>query len=496
MKKFLARELPPVLLIFLTASLSLYFSSQSLLSASLRLDESQSLWVATQSVPSLLTWVSEDVHVPLYHLLLHWWVGVFGLTEVAARSLSLLFFILTIPALYLLGRKIANTRIATTAVLLYLVSPFMLWYAFETRMYSMFMFITTLQTLSFVVLLKHHFHRYWIPYLLCSVVGLYTHYFFALVLITQWFYVAGNSFLNTLQTKKLSDLKPAAILSLLQLLSVASLYPWLSIVLTAGTASHTKPLIPPPSSFTVFQTFSQILFGFQDYSLLNVIISLWPLLLVFIFLIFTKHPRHQMLASGYLMLMLWFPLSLAFIASIYRPLFLTRYFVLMTPTILLFIAWFIHSFRRTPSTILAIIIFGVFSTTAYIQNTQQDTPVKEDYRAVTEILNTQASPHDLIMVSAPFTIYPIEYYYSGASTIHTVPSWDRYNGGTIQPFDPDEFVTNFESIRAQYHNVYIVTSYDQGYETELTDYFENHYLRLDYQQPSEGITIATYKLRY
>jgi hypothetical protein len=40
---------------------------------SLRLDESQSLWQSGRSAADILTIVAQDVHVPLYHELLHFW---------------------------------------------------------------------------------------------------------------------------------------------------------------------------------------------------------------------------------------------------------------------------------------------------------------------------------------------------------------------------------------------------------------------------------------
>src|SRR3989344_9305768 len=74
------------------------FSGQSL-----RLDESQSLWQTSFSAGRLLEIVASDVHVPFYHVILHYWQILFGNDVAATRSLSLIFFIFTIAAVYLLG---------------------------------------------------------------------------------------------------------------------------------------------------------------------------------------------------------------------------------------------------------------------------------------------------------------------------------------------------------------------------------------------------------
>src|SRR4051812_19815178 len=76
-----------------------FFASQSL-----RLDEAQSLWQTSRGFTDILKLVAGDVHVPLYHELLHVWRLYFGDTITAARLLSLIFYLASIPALYLLGK--------------------------------------------------------------------------------------------------------------------------------------------------------------------------------------------------------------------------------------------------------------------------------------------------------------------------------------------------------------------------------------------------------
>ena len=89
-----------VLLAALVGALAYFF----FFNQSLRLDESQSLWQTGRSAADILTIVAQDVHVPLYHEILHFWRIVVGDTVEYARLLSLLFYIASIPALYALGR--------------------------------------------------------------------------------------------------------------------------------------------------------------------------------------------------------------------------------------------------------------------------------------------------------------------------------------------------------------------------------------------------------
>ena len=81
------------------------------LGQSLRLDEAQSLWQSSRSVGYIFTVVAEDVHVPLYHLLLHFWRILFGDTVASARFMSLFLYVASIPALYARGKLAYSRRV-------------------------------------------------------------------------------------------------------------------------------------------------------------------------------------------------------------------------------------------------------------------------------------------------------------------------------------------------------------------------------------------------
>ena len=70
---------------------------------SIRLDEAQSLWQTNHSYGDLLRTIAEDVHVPLYHVLLRTWRLVLGPDVVTARLLSLIFLLAAVPVFYLVA---------------------------------------------------------------------------------------------------------------------------------------------------------------------------------------------------------------------------------------------------------------------------------------------------------------------------------------------------------------------------------------------------------
>jgi mannosyltransferase len=105
------------------------------------LDETFSVWLAHQSLPDLLQWtVKIDPHPPLYYLLLHYWIALFGDTANDVRLLSALFGTATIPIVYLIGQRLSGALVGVAAALLLAFSPFNIYFAQEARMYTLLMF--------------------------------------------------------------------------------------------------------------------------------------------------------------------------------------------------------------------------------------------------------------------------------------------------------------------------------------------------------------------
>ncbi|MCT7423387.1 hypothetical protein N4A85_24950, partial [Escherichia coli] len=67
--------------------------------------------------------------------------------------------------------------------------------------------------------------------------------------------------------------------------------------------------------------------------------------------------------------------------------------------------------------------------TLWIQISNSKTPAKENFRETAQYLSQNTAPQDIVFISPPFTIYPIEYYYQGQAQIFTIPEWNRYISG-------------------------------------------------------------------
>jgi hypothetical protein len=101
------------------------------------LDEALSVNIAKLPLTQMAGALVQDGSPPLYYLLLHVWMLVFGQGEFAVRSLSAIFSVLTLPFLWLAGRRVGGRRVAWAALLLGASSPWAIYYSSYARMYSL-----------------------------------------------------------------------------------------------------------------------------------------------------------------------------------------------------------------------------------------------------------------------------------------------------------------------------------------------------------------------
>jgi uncharacterized membrane protein len=105
------------------------------------LDEALSVDIARLPVADIPAALRHDGHPPLYYVLLHGWMAMFGEGDIAVRSLSGVFAVLALPLAWFAGRRVGGQVTAWAFVALLALSPFAIRYGTETRMYSLVMLL-------------------------------------------------------------------------------------------------------------------------------------------------------------------------------------------------------------------------------------------------------------------------------------------------------------------------------------------------------------------
>ena len=153
-------------------------------------DEGNSARLSERTIQLIIEGTASDIHPPLYYLLLRGWRELAGDSEFGLRSLSAFAGLLVVPLAIALAQnpksKIRNPQWFLVGVIT-AVSPPLIYYSQEARMYALLGLLAALSTWLLVRSAECGMRSvvFWAAYVLTAVAGLYTHYFFPAVLAAQ-----------------------------------------------------------------------------------------------------------------------------------------------------------------------------------------------------------------------------------------------------------------------------------------------------------------------
>lgn len=430
------------------------------------LDESASVTLAK------LDWgaFAHELHVreanmSLYYVLLRWWSEL-GDSERVLRSLSVIVTVALVPVVYLLARRLADTRVALLACLFVAVNPMIVRYSQEARGYALCVLLVTTSAYLFVRGIQQPTWPVWIAYGLVAGLSGYAHFFGLLVL-------------------------PAQALSLL-FLPRASL-PWRHLAGAAVVlACLLGPLVyllsgvdPAHGAWTSGNTVGRLFDPFHDNRVLALaVVTAGAIVVIALWLVLRRRfgPRLQTGAAWtWALLVLWIvvPVGLVLaLAVVYRPLFVVRYFIICIPPILLLASMFIAQIHRRWLAVAASVMIVAGSAAGVIRwyaGGQQ-----EDWRGATRFVVDSARPGDGVMLYAPYVRIPFAVYLDQMEAVNRAPApvyppddWEtpsmKFNAAVpIAADDIRAAAEPFDQVWLVLSHVALFGADDPGYEAVLS----------------------------
>jgi mannosyltransferase len=345
---------------------------------------------ALSAIPGVLRY---DGNPPLYYLLLHVWMSLFGTSEAATHSLSLMFGVLTIPVGTWACWTIFGRRAGIMAALLFAFNAWLTSYAQETRMYELMALLGVLATTGFLLGFVIRRRRFLWLFGGALALMLYTH---------SWgtFFFAG-SIIALVPAYLASDDRRGLIRdAVITYVTAGVLFlPWVPTLLyqVAHTAA---PWDSSPKLGAPVQISRDLLGGDRITMILvfSAIIGLAPL--------FTrKHRRTREWTTLWTLIALPVAtLVLAWISSQLTPAWASRYFAPVLGSLLFLVAWGCARAR-----ILGIV--AVALSLLYLHNPAVFSPqYKSDMRDVGAEVAPMMHPGDLVVVGQPEQT-PLSWYY-------------------------------------------------------------------------------------
>ena len=118
--------------------------------------------------------VLNSPHPPLFYMLEHITINIFGTSDASIRLLPALIGIINIFIFFRLARSFFNEKASTIAVFLFALNPFLIYYSQEAGPFSLFLMTSMLVIYYFLMSVKYNSFLFG-PFILWSVIGVYTH---------------------------------------------------------------------------------------------------------------------------------------------------------------------------------------------------------------------------------------------------------------------------------------------------------------------------------
>lgn len=391
------------------------------------LDETTSVRQASWSIGEMLAWMAHNVHPPLFHTLLHYWILAFDRSEISVRGFAVAWGIAAIPLAYWAARALYDRRVALVATAIVALSPFFIWYAQEARMYTMMLVFALVSTGALWRALERGRARWWVLYSLATGAGMMTMYFFGFLVLGQAAYVLLGGERGRLRIV----LRWAASIAVASL----PLAWWIPRVLAhrellrgvtgafnyGGTppvfGAHFNELILVPVQWA---------FGFHSEFATRDLVAMWPLLITLVFvsagLARRVSPRTWfVIASGVggaiaiTVLGLWQPIVLE-----------ARYYTAVTVPLVILAARAIAEIRPPSRGMLVTVLLIIAAVSWADQSFNPDSIVKWDNRVAMGIVADSFQPGDTILLIPNFVSSIPEYYLppDAYAAVREVPQFD------------------------------------------------------------------------
>lgn len=330
-----------------------------------------------------------EVNMSLYYVLLKLWT-TFGSSEAWVRSLSALFAVGAVAAVYLLGSRLLGKFTGFVAALLLAVNAFFVHYAQETRGYSLVLLLVALSTYLFVICLDEPTTPNVLAYTVVSAAAAYAHFFalFAIAAQLVTLVVAHR------QRARRRLLPGFAVMGIL-------LAPLILFVL--GRNGDQINWIPRPTVGNFVHSVRSLT-GESRGLLLG-----YAILVAVALAVAYRERRHRDRWPWVLLVAsVAVPVVGSFVVSYAKPIFISRYLIVSLPGLVVLAAAGIVRFR--PRALGALALAAVLILSSRTLRYWYADYKKEDWRSATSFVLERTQPGDAAVFYRPGVRIPFDYY--------------------------------------------------------------------------------------
>ncbi len=414
-------------------------------------------------------YTAADVHPPFYYWILKMWSMVFGASELALRSMSLVFMVIALIFAFLITKRLFGRHAAWISLLVMIVSPMILRYSQEMRMYALVSAIAFAATYVLVIATASSKRSHWAVYGILVGLGMLTHYFSLLIWLSHWVWRASLVKEKRDNIKEFSRRFFTRDWIIAHIIAVGIFLPWVPSLVSQISDVQTNGFwIPPVVPATITNYFTNILF-YQDQETLNpwatlVFLGLSIGIISLAVKICSRISPAQ--RRGYLLIaaIAFIPMILIFLASMppLRPSFIDRYLIPSTIATALFIGITIALSRGyvrkkwlvgLTVAMVGAMVFGQYNVTE-LGNYNKTLHHSNNTRQMIEAITQRADKGEPIVADTPWLFYEAIFYSTPDHPVYFIDASTRYEYGSLDMLrENDQFKIKDLDAFAQEHPV-------------------------------------------
>lgn len=402
------------------------------LNQSIWFDEAYSVNLAQRSVGEIISLTAVDVHPPLYYLFLKVWGEIFGFSDVALRCSSVFLMSLAVFLAIGLAKILAGEKVAQIASMLLALSPMLIRYGFELRMYALGVLIGVVATLVLWKILQTQQGKkrrvLEIVYAGLVAMGVWTLYYIVIIWFAHLLYLIYRS-------KKQGRKVWRERYWLIYGLAILMFLPWLSVFwgqLVNGT------LAPVTETLNLANLLGIVSFNlfYRPIWQLDQILSLLSLALIAMLIVWRSNKKNMVDESKiFLRFLVISPIILEFLICLAKPIYLERYLVYLVPFMIIYLAMVLKEMRHTDLVVGYLILLLMIGVVQLVQvgNYNFQRLQKPEIKRVVAQLNNEAKIP--IIADTPYEAIELRAYQK--ELIYFYAPYEKLTGG-YAPLDQDK----------------------------------------------------------
>ncbi|MGC9394417.1 MAG: glycosyltransferase family 39 protein [Anaerolineae bacterium] len=429
---------------------------------------------------------------PLYSPLMRVWIALAGDSVFAMRYFSLLCGVLSVALLYVLVKRLLDAATfdeaaAQWSALLLALSPYMVWYAQEIKMYTWVPMLVLLALYALDRACTQPSWRWWLTVLLTTTLAFYSHLLAALLIPVEalWFWLHPR--------RQKRAWRGGAITLALLTLPYLPMLRWIAPLLLAERETGYPAYSLGQMATTLFTgwTLGVAQSLTRDPLPLYIILFLGAMVLVGIVALVLRD-RIAMLARLWLWMLV--PLLLLWLVSLRGPIFTDRYLIWAAPAFYVLAGIGLATIHDLWRWLIAILLLHTLVLNGVGLYRQAKIPIKPQFQLATRDIEASRAPSELVLFQIPYN-HHVTLYYAESSldpwAEAPFTNWRKADGSyhVYMPYVDEQM----QMLTSGYSGVWLVYSETALWDDrELVKQWLDAHMRLVYHRPYVGVDVFYY----